>query len=308
MDSKKVLVLKGGWTSEREVSLITARGVENALTALGHQVIPYDLSRDLIAFITRVKEVEPDVIFNALHGAVGEDGTIQGVLEILGIPYTHCDVVSSALGMDKALSREIFDKYDIPTPQSVLTNKAELLQKNPMAFPYVIKPVADGSTVGISVIHSDEERIKAAQEWQYGAKILVEEFVPGRDLFVPIIDGKAIGIIEVIPNSGFYDYEAKYVDNKATHVVDPPLPPDQKEKALKYSEMAHQLLGCRSVTRTDFRYNPDGAGQLYMLEINTQPGMTPLSLVPEVAASVGISYNDLVDIILKGARCQSNQD
>lgn len=304
---KRIAVLKGGWSSEREVSLTTGAGVEKALTELGHSVHPIDVCRDLYKLMTDIRDAKPDIIFNALHGLGGEDGIMQGVLEYMGIPYTHSGVLASALGMDKVLSRKLFALAGIPVPDYTVVSLAELRLTNPMDFPYVTKPNGDGSTVGISIIRSDADRLQAVKDWAFGEDVLIERYIPGRDLFVPLINGKAIGIIEVKANSGFYDYEAKYSANMASHIINPTdIPPHWHEKALMYSQKAHHALKCRGVTRTDFRYDdspPEGA--LYMLEINTQPGLTPLSLVPEVAAHVGIPYTQLIQTMLEGATCDN---
>jgi D-alanine-D-alanine ligase len=304
---KRVAVLKGGWSSEREVSLTTGVGVEKALAELGYSVYSIDVSRDLDKLMAAIHAAKPDIIFNALHGLGGEDGIIQGVLEYIGIPYTHSNVLASALGMDKVLSRKLFALAGIPVPEYMVVSLEALRNHNPMNFPYVTKPNADGSTVGISIIRSDADRMQAVNNWAFGEEVLIERYIPGRDLFVPLINGKAIGVIEVKANSGFYDYEAKYADNMAAHIINPTdIPPHWHEKALTYSQQAHHALKCRGVTRTDFRYDESTpGGALYMLEINTQPGLTPLSLVPEVAAHVGMPYTQLIQTMLESATCDN---
>ncbi len=308
MNYKRVAVLKGGWTSEREVSLMTAEGVEKTLEELGYDVLSIDVHYNLPELLDNILNAKPDVIFNALHGIGGEDGIIQGVLEMIGIPYTHSNVLASAVGMDKVISRQLFKFHGISVPDSCVVSFEDFKQDNPLKFPYVSKPVADGSTVGISIIRSDEDRQKALEQWNFGNEILIEKYIPGRDLFVPIINGKALGIIEVKSFSGFYDYETKYTDNKAIHISNPEdLPAHVVEKALRESEIAHRVLKCRGITRTDFRYddnNPDDG--LFMLELNTQPGLTPLSLVPDLAQNMGISFGYLVQTMIDGARCDNH--
>lgn len=302
MTSKRVAVLMGGWSSEREVSLVSGAAVVESLKELGYEVLPIDVSRDLQSLLTALTP-RPDVIFNALHGVGGEDGTIQGVLEILGIPYTHSGVVSSAIAMDKILSRKVFKYEGIKTPPWKLISLDELKQGHPMAFPYVIKPVGEGSSRGVYIIFDDSEYTKALEEWSYGNNILIEQYIPGKEIQVAVIDNKAVGAIEICPHSGFYDYEAKYTAGKADHIMPARLSTEAYQTCLNLALKAHKALKCRGATRSDFRYDDTGTGEFYLLELNTQPGMTPLSLVPEIAAYNKINFSQLIQSMIENAEC-----
>jgi D-alanine-D-alanine ligase len=271
-----VAVLMGGLSSEREVSLVSGAACADALERLGAKVSRVDAGRDVAAVLTRIK---PDVCFNALHGAWGEDGCVQGVLETLGVPYTHCGVLASALAMDKAKSK------------AVLAAAGHV-----MAPPYVVKPNAEGSSVGVFLVfegaNSPPQEI-VAPAWTYGEEVMIEPYIRGLELAVGVMDGRAMNVTEIIPRTGFYDYEAKYGEGGSEHVVPARIPAHVAEKAKELSERAHAALGCRGVTRSDLRYD-DINDVLVLLEVNTQPGMTPTSLVPEQAAAGGVSFDDLV--------------
>lgn len=301
MKPKRVVVLMGGWSEEREVSLSSAQGIIKALHELGHEVIPVDVTRDIPAII-RVLETKPDVAFNILHGTGGEDGVIQGVLEAMHIPYTFSGVRASALAMDKVLSRKIFEWEGLPTPPWKLINLDELRHSHPFPFPYVLKPIAEGSSKGVYIIHSDTDMPEIATISQWGHNLLAEDYIPGREIQVAVIGDKAIGAIEICPKEGFYDYVAKYTDGKAVHLMPAPLKPEAYERVLSYALKAHQALNCRGVTRSDFRYD-ENKDEFYLLEVNTQPGMTPLSLVPEIAAHSGIDFKDLIQWMVDHAQC-----
>lgn len=290
----------GGWPSEREVSLSTAEGVIKSLKELGYLVAPIDITGNLAEFIKQIEEAKPDVIYNALHGIGGEDGIIQGALEMLQIPYTHSGVAASVLAMNKILSRQIFSHHGIPVPLWKVISFEDLKKSNPMDFPYVTKPVGEGSSRGISMIFNESDRQLAIEQWTGGKEVLIEGYIKGQEIQVSIIDGKAIGSIEIEVSSGYYDYEAKYTEGRAKHTVPAPLSKEAHERVLDLTEKAYHSLGCRSVCRADFRY--DGI-EFYLLEINTQPGMTPLSLVPETVAYYGMTYNDLVQKIVESACC-----
>lgn len=301
----RVVVLMGGWSAEREVSLVSGAAVEKALKSLGYEVSAVDLGRslsDLVAALTP----PPDVVFNALHGRYGEDGCVQGVLEILGIPYTHSGVRASAIAMDKAMAKQVFAAHGLRCAAGVVT---ELPQAHTvMDAPYVVKPVREGSSVGVRIVDKGDNRAPIpAAEWPYGDEVLVERYIAGRELTVAVMDERPLGITEIRPREGFYNYESKYTDGRADHIVPADVPESVRDEAMATAVEAHRALGCRGVTRCDFRYDDteSSPGELYLLEINTQPGMTPLSLVPEQAAHAGIGFEALVRWMVEEARCDS---
>lgn len=299
-----IAVLMGGWSLEREVSLSSAKGIIEAIKELGYKVTPVDVTGDLTDLLNHLKKSSPDVIFNALHGIGGEDGVIQGVLEMLQIPYTHSGVTASAIAMDKILSRQIFSYQGIPVPDWKIISFDDFKHAHPMDFPYVVKPVKEGSSFGVSLIFTELDYQKALNTWSFGNQILVEKYIPGREIQVAVIDGKAIGSIEIQMHSGFYDYEAKYTPGRTTHLVPAPLNPKDEKEILKLAEKAYQTLGCRGASRVDFRCDDTKEHiNFYLLELNTHPGMTPLSLVPEIAAHNGMSFKDLIQIMIQTARC-----
>ncbi len=288
-----VAVLLGGLSSEREVSLVSGRECADALERLGAQVSRIDAGRDLAQVLSNLK---PDVCFNALHGAWGEDGCVQGVLETLAIPYSHSGVLASALAMDKAKSKAVLAAAGVAVPGGGLYNRFEAARDHVMAPPYVVKPNAEGSSVGVFLVFEGANRPPqeiVAPSWTYGEDAMIEPYVAGMELAVGVMDGKAMTVTEILPRTGFYDYEAKYAEGGSEHVVPARIPPHAFEKALKLSEMAHAALGCRGVTRADLRYD-DVKDILVLLEVNTQPGMTPTSLVPEQAAQQGVDFDRLV--------------
>ncbi|WP_413816532.1 D-alanine--D-alanine ligase [Phenylobacterium sp.] len=283
----------GGISSEREVSLVSGRACADALERLGARVSRIDAGRDLAEVLSRLK---PDVCFNALHGAWGEDGCVQGLLETLQIPYTHSGVLASALAMDKAKSKAVIAAAGVPVPGGGLFNRFEVARDHVIAPPYVVKPNAEGSSVGVFIVR--ERANRPPQEvvdpsWTFGEEVMVEPFVAGKELAVAVMDGKALTVTEIVPKTGFYDYEAKYGEGGSEHVLPAKMPPQVFEKCLQYSERAHAALGCRGVTRSDLRYD-DVNDILVLLEVNTQPGMTPTSLAPEQAAHKGVDFDRLV--------------
>jgi len=288
-----VAVLLGGPSSEREVSLVSGRECADALERLGAKVSRVDAGRDLAQVLSKLK---PDVVFNALHGAWGEDGCVQGVLETLGVPYTHCGVLASALAMDKAKAKAVLAAAGVVVPGGGLFNRFEVASRHVLPPPYVVKPNAEGSSVGVFLVfegaNSPPQEV-VAPSWTFGEEVMVEPYVRGKELAAGVKDGKGMMVTEIIPRTGFYDYEAKYGEGGSTHVCPADLPPHVTEKALKLAEMAHAALGCRGVTRSDLRYD-DINDVLVLLEINTQPGMTPTSLIPEQAAKQGVGFDDLV--------------
>lgn len=290
-----VAVLMGGWSSEREVSLVSGAGVVKALTEKGLRVTAIDVQRDLEGLL-RALTPRPDVVFNALHGRGGEDGTVQGVLEFLGIPYTHSGVTASAVAMDKHLTRQIAAAQGVPVARGVIASREEVQTRDVLPPPYVIKPIDEGSSVGVRIVHTDETyRTLAEDSWIYGDKVLVEQYVPGRELTVGVRGDRALAVTELRPTTGFYDYKAKYTGGLTEHLVPAPIPPAVADAALQQALTMHRALGCAGVSRSDFRWNDQvpGTEGLFFLELNSQPGLTPLSLVPEQAAYGGMSYGDL---------------
>lgn len=293
-----IAVLMGGWSAEREVSLSSGAGVAKALEENGHKVTRIDAGADVQHKLAAAK---PDVVFNALHGRWGEDGCVQGLLEIMKIPYTHSGVLASALAMDKPMAKKIFASAGIPIAYGKVLHRDEVLKKNPIPKPYVVKPINEGSSVGVSIILQGDNFEFTRDNWPYGEWVLVEEYIKGREIQVAVLDGKALGAIEIKPIGRFYDYTAKYTDGQAEHLMPAPIPAEHYVQVCKYAEMAHEVLGCRGLTRTDFRYDTDLAEPFRILETNTQPGMTPLSLSPEIAAHAGMTYHQLVEHLVKGA-------
>jgi D-alanine-D-alanine ligase len=288
-----VAVLLGGLSSEREVSLVSGRECANALERLGARVSRIDAGRDLAQVLSALK---PEVCFNALHGAWGEDGCVQGVLETLAIPYTHSGLLASALAMDKAKSKAVLAAAGVAVPGGGLFNRFEAARAHVMEPPYVVKPNAEGSSVGVFIVKAGANappQAIAAPDWAYGEEVMIEPYVAGKELAVGVMDGKAMTVTEIVPKTEFYDYEAKYAEGGSEHVVPAQIPKHAFVKAMKLSEMAHAALGCRGVTRSDLRYD-DVKDILVLLEVNTQPGMTPTSLVPEQAAQQGVEFDRLV--------------
>ena len=303
---RRIAVLMGGWSAEREVSLVSGAAVARALTAAGHDVTTIDLTRDVSALIAALTP-RPDVVFNALHGRYGEDGCVQGVLEILDIPYTHSGVLASALAMDKPAARKVFQHAGLRCAEGKVARRDEVIAGTVMAPPYVVKPVNEGSSVGVRIVRENEAPFREKNAWPYGDEVLVERYIPGREVTVAVMGERALGVLEIRPKSGFYSYEAKYTEGQADHLMPAPLPPKAYDEALAIGLAAHTALGCRGVSRTDLRFDntqgSDENGTFYVLEVNTQPGMTPLSLVPEIAAHVGIDFKALVNWIVEDASC-----
>jgi len=303
--AKKVVVLKGGWSVEREVSLSSGHECAKALRNAGYDVTEIDVDRDIAA---RLEELKPDVAFNGLHGRVGEDGTIQGILEVMQIPYTHSGVLASALAMNKHQSKILFKAAGVPVTDHVLASRADIAREHVMKPPYVVKPVAEGSSFGVFIVKDGQESPPQEilrPDWRGGEELMVERFVPGRELTCAVYGDVALGVTEIVTDLPFYNYEAKYVIEGSTHLIPAPVSPKIYEKVQTMSLKAHNALGCRGVTRADFRFNDltGGDGELVCLEINTQPGMTPTSLVPELAAQSGHSFEELVSWMVEDASC-----
>jgi len=299
-----VAVLMGGWSAEREVSLVTGNGVADALEARGHRVTRIDMGRDVAQ---RLAEAAPDVVFNALHGTPGEDGTVQGMLDIMGLKYTHSGLETSVIAIDKELTKAVLVPHGIRMPAGEVVESESLYAGDPMARPYVLKPVNEGSSVGVAIVtrdgnYGDPIGRDVEGPWLHFARLLAEPFIKGRELTVAVLDDEPLAVTELRPKSGFYDYDAKYTDGMTEHVCPADIPAEIRDAALATALKAHRLLGCRGASRADFRWDDEqGEAGLYLLEINTQPGMTPLSLVPEQAKARGIDYPTLVERIVEAA-------
>ncbi len=306
--SKRVAVLHGGISAEREVSLVSGRDCGKALGEAGFAVEMIDVTEDVGALIKALTPA-PDAVFNALHGRWGEDGCVQGLLELLHIPYTHSGVMASALAMDKEMAKRVFLANGLRCAESVVATRDEILAADPLPRPYVVKPVAEGSSVGVRIVQEgdNEPPLGAEEAWQFSQQIMVERFVPGRELTVSVMGDRALAVTELKPKQGFYDYEAKYTEGKTVHEIPAELPEPVSEECLASALKAHRALGCRGVSRADFRYDDTeaGDGQVYLLEVNTQPGMTPLSLVPEQAAHLGIGFPELCAWLVENATCET---
>ena len=301
--SRHVAVLMGGWSAEREVSLVSGAAASQALRECGYRVSESDAGRDLPQ---RLADLEPDVVYNALHGRFGEDGTVQGLLEIMGIPYTHSGVLASSLAMNKAMAKRLFASAGLRSPEGYVTTiDAVRNGRPPMAPPYVIKPNNQGSSVGVQIVRAPDERPLERNDWPFGPEVLVERYVPGRELTVAVLGDRPLTVTEIRPRHGFYDYHAKYTEQAADHLIPAPIPEALYREALATAQAAHRVLGCRGVSRADFRLDETDPDGLYLLEVNTQPGMTPLSLVPEQAAHVGIGFTELVVQLVEAARCDT---
>lgn len=302
---KKVAVLMGGFSGEREVSLSSAQGVLKALQELGHEAIPLDVTRDMGMLVDNLRAHKPDVVLNILHGRWGEDGCIQGLLEMMGLSYSHSGVLGSALAMNKVVARNICQISGIRVPEGRVAKLSDASAGRVMEPPFVIKPIGEGSSLGVYIILDKKTPLPTPEEWAFDNDILVERYIHGREIQVAVLDGKAIGAIEIRPHGEFYDYEAKYTDGKATHLMPAPIHEEAYRLALEWAETAHKALKCRGVSRSDFRYDDTKGepGRLYYLETNPQPGLTPLSLVPEIAAHGGMSYAQLVQWMIEDASC-----
>ena len=300
---KHVAVLMGGWSAEREISLRSGKACADALERSGYQVSRIDVDRDVAATLRARK---PDVALNVLHGRPGEDGTLQGLLEVLGIPYSHSGVLASALAMKKDIAKSVLKSAGVPVPGGVVAARKEAAKRHLLPPPYVIKPVAEGSSVGVFIVREDhkhppQELTRA--DWAFGDQILVEPYIPGKELTCAVMGDRALGVIEIVPTVKFYDYEAKYAPGGSKHLLPAPIAADVYREVQRLALAAHRALGCRGVTRSDFRFDDSlGAAKgLFCLEVNTQPGMTETSLVPELAAHAGISFEDLVKWMVKDA-------
>ena len=299
-----IAVLMGGWANERSVSLTSGEGVAKALESRGHKVTRIDMDRQVAA---RLAEAAPDVVFNALHGVPGEDGTVQGMMDLMGIPYTHSGLQTSVIAIDKELTKHALVPHGIPMPGGRIVRSADLYEADPLARPYVLKPVNEGSSVGVAIVtdegnYGNPIRADVTGPWQEFDSLLAEPYIRGRELTAAVLGDRALLVTELVPKSGFYDFDAKYTDGMTEHVCPARIPEEITRLCLDYALQAHRLLGCRGCSRSDFRWDDEqGEDGLFLLETNTQPGMTPLSLVPEQARHCGIEYAELVEIIIEDA-------
>jgi D-alanine-D-alanine ligase len=300
---KHVAVLMGGWSAEREVSLNSGAPCAEGLERAGYRVTRVDVGRDIAEVLGALK---PDVAFNALHGKFGEDGPMQGVLELLQIPYTHSGVLASALAMDKARAKIAFAAAGVPVAEGIVVNRADAARSHPLTPPYVLKPVFEGSSVGILIVSEGQEHPPqelTREDWPHGELLLCEKYIEGRELTCAVVNGEPTGVIDIVPKSGWYDYHAKYAAGGSIHVLPADLSPSVYHFVQHSALKAHHSLGCRGVSRADFRFDdrPNGTGELVCLEVNTQPGMTRTSLVPELANHAGIGFDELVTWMVEDA-------
>ncbi len=304
--TKHVAVLMGGFSSERPVSLSSGTACANALEGEGYRVTRIDVDRDIASVL---KDLRPDVVFNALHGPFGEDGTIQGILEFLEIPYTHSGVLASALAMDKQQAKIIARAAGIPVAEARTLNRFDIGNEHPIAPPYVVKPVREGSSFGVVIVKEDRThppQVLTSSEWRYGDRVMVERYVYGRELTCGVMGGRALGVTEIIPQAQeFYDYDAKYAAGGSRHVIPAQISPKIYQTIQELALKAHQAIGCRGVSRSDFRFDDrfSEEGEVIWLEINTQPGMTPTSLVPEMAQHAGLGFGEFLRWMVEDASC-----
>ncbi|PIW28778.1 MAG: D-alanine--D-alanine ligase [Rhodobacterales bacterium CG15_BIG_FIL_POST_REV_8_21_14_020_59_13] len=301
--TKRIAVLLGGMSAERPVSLISGKACAEALRRKGWDVVEIDPTRELAK---QLSEAAPHVVFNALHGEWGEDGKVQGLLEHYGAPYTHSGVLASALAMDKQRAKAVLEAFGAKCPEGKLVDRYEAAKEHAMEPPYVAKPNAQGSSVGVFIVQEGTNRPPAEladPDWELGSEILIEKFIPGRELTVAVLGDRALAVTEIIPKTRFYDYEAKYAAGGSVHEIPARIPKAIEEEAKRLALIAHDAMGCRGLTRSDFRYDESASEPLWLLEINTQPGMTPTSLAPEQAAWSGIEFDDLVQWMAEDASC-----
>ncbi|WP_420384003.1 D-alanine--D-alanine ligase [Novosphingobium sp.] len=307
MNKLHVAVLMGGWSNERPVSLMSGNGVADALEARGHTVTRIDMGRDVAQVLAATA---PDVVFNALHGTPGEDGTVQGMMDLMGLAYTHSGLAASVIAIDKALTKQALVPHGIPMPGGRVVPVAEIFERDPLPRPYVLKPVNEGSSVGVAIVtdHGNTGNPvsrDAVGPWQQFDHLLAEPFIRGRELTTAVLGDRALLVTELRPKSGFYDFDAKYTEGMTDHICPAEIPDDVTEACRDIALRAHRLLGCRGTSRSDFRWDDErGIDGLFLLEVNTQPGMTPLSLVPEQARALGMDYGELVEILIRDALAQ----
>lgn len=300
---KHVAVLMGGWSAEREVSLWSGNACADAAERAGYRVTRVDVGRDIATVLT---ELKPDCALNILHGRPGEDGTLQGLLEIIGIPYSHSGVMASSVAIQKDIAKTVLKAAGVPVPGGMVVGRLEAAQHHLLPRPYVIKPVAEGSSVGVFIVredHAHPPQELTSADWKLGDRVLVEPYIPGKELTCAVLGDKALGVIEIVANTKFYDYEAKYAPGGSTHLLPAPVSSDVYAECQRLAVLAHRALGCRGVSRADFRYDDSqpGLAGLACLEVNTQPGMAATSLVPELAAHAGMTFEQLVGWMIEDA-------
>jgi len=305
-----VAVLMGGWSNERPVSLMSGEGVATALEERGHRVTRIDMGRDVAQ---KLAQAAPDVVFNALHGSPGEDGSIQGLMDLMGLTYTHSGMVTSVIAIDKELTKQALVPHGIPMPGGRIVDTAEIYERDPLERPYVLKPVNEGSSVGVAIVTAEGNYGNPISKdskgpWQEFDELLAEPYIRGRELTTAVLGGKALMVTELRPKSGFYDFDAKYTEGLTEHICPAEIPDEITQACLDIALRCHQLLGCKGPSRTDFRWDDErGLAGLFVLETNTQPGMTPLSLVPEQARHLGISFGELVEMIIAEALAERDR-
>lgn len=304
--NKKIAVIMGGVSSEREISLSSGQGVFNALKEAGKSVVAIELTDDIPLFVKTLKKEKPAVVFNALHGKYGEDGCVQGLLNMMHIPYTHSGILASAIAMNKMLTKKIAKSLGIFTAEEMMVTKEDILAGKELKMPYVVKPNDDGSSIGLFVIQNEKDRAKMLNKWPFEGPVLMEAYIPGRELSVAVSDEKPLGVVEIVSESGLYDYDSKYNVSTTKHFVPAPIPKDVYESVMQQAFFIHRALGCRGISRSDFRYddtNPTVPDKIVFLETNTCPGMTPTSLVPDIARYAELSYTDLILWLIERATC-----
>ncbi len=298
--SRHVAVLMGGRSAEREVSLVSGAAVAHALESAGYRVTLIDVERDMAALLAHL-DPPPDAVFNALHGRFGEDGCVQGLLNLLEIPYTHSGMLASALAMDKPMAKRLFTAAGIPVAEHKIVHRDEMTAGDVMPRPYVVKPLTEGSSVGVHIVLEGDNAVPLRDtDWPFGDWVMVERFVPGKELTVAVMGDEPLAVTEITTDRGFYDYDAKYAEGGSVHLVPAPLQAEVYDETLRIAALAHRTLGCRGVSRADLRYDGE---TVFLLEINTQPGMTSTSLVPEQAAHTGMSFQDLIVWMVENAAC-----
>ncbi len=299
----RVAVLHGGFSAEREVSLVSGRAAETALQDKGYDTVAIDVTRDMHTLVSSLRDAAPDVVFNALHGRFGEDGCIQGLLDMMALPYTNSGRLASALAMDKTVSKTMFTAAGLPVAEDLIVTLEEAEASDPLPRPYVIKPINEGSSVGVRIVREGDNKAPLDElGLSSDSPIMVERYIPGREITVAMLGDRALAVTEITTERGFYDYDAKYADGGSIHILPAELSPSVYDRALEISLAAHHALGCRGVTRADLRLDKDN---IYLLELNTQPGLTPTSLVPEQAAYIGMSFADLVSWMVENAQCDA---
>lgn len=308
--SLHIAVLMGGWSAEREVSLSSGNGVADALESLGHRVTRIDMARDVAA---KLADTQPDLVFNALHGTPGEDGSVQGLMDLMGLRYTHSGLATSVIAIDKVLTKQVLVPAGIPMPGGRIVKSADVHDADPLPRPYVLKPVNEGSSVGVAIVteagnYGNPIARDATGPWQEFDELLAEPYVRGRELTTAVLGDRALGVTELRPKSGWYDYDAKYTDGMTDHIFPAEIPDEVTQACMALALQAHRVLGCRGTSRSDFRWDDErGVAGLFLLEVNTQPGMTPLSLVPEQARHTGMSYPQLVQAIVDEAMAEAGR-